>query len=576
MTLPPRANLVAVRHPDPAVRAAFLRAAGAHPELSDAWEPAPDWVAAAAPLPGTPPEPERSRACGLAFADGRDVVLETEDPERVAALADTRPERLDELPGDFTFVRFRPGGATAVRACGAGVPLHAGVAGERIAITTRLDLLVSVVDEDWRLDPLAVAAWTTGFGAVPYDRSTLAGMTRIPRGHAAVLEPRAAAPRLVRYWDPRVAEPRRDPDHAPGLRATLLATLDRELDPDGRNLLTLSGGVDSSSLAALAAGTLGRGISTLTLLTAWPRARERELPHIDRLDERFGFRARRLVTFDVAERLRLPGQSPPALTPVMHPALGALPPIVEELQPLVLFGGEVADHLCGSELTFPDWAAETPLHALLRAPRTAPFGRQGVIEWGRLRLLGAARRPPLPLPPELPDWLHPGVRAAYADFWRERRAAAARDRRPHRFMTLMLELDGYIDMNWDVASRLGLRRAFPFATRELIEQAYGWHVSEQMGGRGRTRTKVILREALRDDVPRENLMRADRGGQQLPGLADPIVWDERIPQDLEGIVRDEWVRRPPRVLDWARASRLAPLVRLGNDLSDLRDGGSRC
>ena len=327
MTLPPRANLVAVRHSDPAVVEAVELAMRAHPELrDDVWTPAPGWVAATAPLPESEPEPAAVRAAGLAFADGRDVVLAAAAPERLAQLP---PDRLAELPGDFTFVRFERDGATAVRACGAGVPIHAGVDGERIAITTRLDLLVAVLDEPWRLEPLTAAIWLAGRLLMPYARSLLAGLTLVPRGHAAVLEP-GRAPRLVRYWDPQPQRGERlapSPEHPRELRADLLRALERELDPAGRNLLTLSGGVDSSALAALAAGTLGRPISTLTLTGGEGAARERELSYVDHLDERFGFRRRHTRGLSEDARLALLAHAPPSVLPAMHPALGALPSI---------------------------------------------------------------------------------------------------------------------------------------------------------------------------------------------------------------------------------------------------------
>ena len=123
MTLPPLANLFAVRDEDPVSLAAFeadLRASG---EFTEVWRPAAGWVAAAAPLPRGEPDGRDVRAAGLAFAEGRDVV--GNDFGAVADLADQNPDRLATLPGDFGFMRFRPDGeATVVRSCGGLVPFY--------------------------------------------------------------------------------------------------------------------------------------------------------------------------------------------------------------------------------------------------------------------------------------------------------------------------------------------------------------------------------------------------------------------------------------------------------------------
>src|SRR5438045_544891 len=112
MVLPPLADLFAFSHRDPAAVAAA--AASLRGEFDEVWQPAPGWVAAAAPLPGGEPDGAIARQHGLAFAEGRQAILAAEQPAaglaRVAELASTRPEALGSLPGDFGFIHFQPGG----------------------------------------------------------------------------------------------------------------------------------------------------------------------------------------------------------------------------------------------------------------------------------------------------------------------------------------------------------------------------------------------------------------------------------------------------------------------------------
>ncbi|HEX2087837.1 MAG TPA: hypothetical protein VHF89_19280, partial [Solirubrobacteraceae bacterium] len=158
----------------------------------------------------------------------------------------------------------------------------------------------------------------------------------------------------------------------------------------------------------------------------------------------------------------------------------------------------------------------------------------------------------------------------YEAWWHERRRSAAADRRPHRWVALMLEADGYIEMNWEVASRLGIRRVFPFATRAVLEQAFRWHPAELIRGGPPPQTKKMLRAALRDDVPAENLMRTDRGWYPLPGRDDPLPLGDELPPALTGIVRDDWLAAPPRALPWRDAQWVAALAHIGRHLAELR------
>ncbi len=184
MTLPPFANLFAVHDADPAMLDVIMRDLQQSKDFAEVWRPAPGWVAAVAPLPDTVPDGDLARQHHLAFAEGRDVLLNRAGTagagrcRELAELADVRPDRLGSLPGDFGFIRFRPGGgATVVRSCGGLVPFYLRQTGPRWAIATRLGDLVRYLPDEPRLDPLVNAIWATSWPLFPDGRTFLDGVT---------------------------------------------------------------------------------------------------------------------------------------------------------------------------------------------------------------------------------------------------------------------------------------------------------------------------------------------------------------------------------------------------------------
>lgn len=290
MSRPPLANLFAVSADDPSILDSVEADIAGSGEFAEVWRPAQGWLAASRLLPGSERDGDVVRDSGLAFAEGRDAVSveSRRDPRHVfrevATKTDRSPEHLARLPGDFGFARFRDGGsATVVRSCGDLVPFYLRCTGRCAAIATRLGDLVRYFPAESDLDPLVNAIWTTGHGFFPDGRTFLAGVSILARGHFARLE-RGRPAVFGRYWDPRTNSLRFPSDvlareHAERLRALLMERLTRDLDPEGGNLLTLSGGVDSSSLAALASGTVGRRVCTLSPAGATRSVRPRDVIH---------------------------------------------------------------------------------------------------------------------------------------------------------------------------------------------------------------------------------------------------------------------------------------------------------
>jgi len=559
MTLPPLANLFAVHDPDRAVLDALAADLATSCEFQEVWRPAQGWIAAAAPLPGGRFDGRRERQRGLAFAEGRDAV--GAPLAYVAELADCIPETLASLPGDFGFVRFRPGGgATVARSAGGLVPFYLRCLGRRIAIGSRLGDFVRFLADEPRLDPLVNAVWTTGHGLFPDGRTFLAGVSILERGWFARLEPGRSITK-GRYWNPRPhAVPRPTPaqarEHAERLRALLVQKLEQDLDPAGGNLLTLSGGVDSSSLGALGAGVVGRPVCTWSLLPEPDDLYRREMSYIAPLAERFGFERRWEVRLRAETRVQLLRAAPKTVFPVIHPALCDLPRVLEEAPIRVLFGGEFADEVCGSVFTLPDWAAHTSLARLLANLHRLPTGRRDALRWAKHRWLGLRGRPVLPFPETLPAFVRTEVAEEYSEWLERRRVAAAREGAALRHFTMRTEADGFVAMNWEAASALGVRRSFPFFNREVLELAFECHPTELIG----PGTKKLLRRALRSDVPARNLHRADKGhwGSYLKDAR--LSWTGSLPQALESIVRSEYCPQPPPMLDLWDAHRLTQLT----------------
>ena len=261
---------------------AVANALGGSGEFDEVWPPVPGWVAAAKSLPGQRAFRDDLPDVGYLFVEGRHRISDLFALESVAA---DGFERLDRFSGDFGFVRFSDGEAVAVRSCAGRVPLYVHSGRGRIAIGTRLDYFVRFLPERMELDPLVCAIAASGNLYFPDSRTYLSDVSIVARARRVSLradrEPIEAA-----YWDPRPHSGQdlvASPDHSRRLRELLVATLEEELDPAGANLLTLSGGVDSSSLAALAAGTLGLPVSTLTLLPVTPEAQARERAYVDAL-----------------------------------------------------------------------------------------------------------------------------------------------------------------------------------------------------------------------------------------------------------------------------------------------------
>jgi asparagine synthetase B (glutamine-hydrolysing) len=560
--LPPMANLFAVADGDPGFLDRMEERLSATGEFESVWRPAPGWVAGNAPLPESQPDAEvRSR--GFAFVEGRDRLERGRDLDwldRVAELADHPADDLVQLPGDFGFVRFgRDGNVLAVRSCGGLVPLylHRRTDGG-LAIGTLLNYFPRLLPTRFLPDQLVNAAWVRTPLIFPYGRTFVDGVSILPRGSCTELRV-ARAPRTNSYWNPRPAvgaEPTSSPEHPRELRRILIETLARGLDPRERNMLMLSGGVDSSALGALAVGTVGRRLSSWSMIPASEPALSHELSYIDPLVSRFGIEPATKRALSEENERRWTSGAPGLPFQVLHPALCDLPNVCAEQEVRVLIAGTFADEVCGESQRIGDWALHTPLRSLLSG-EPLPFGSRDYLRWVRRRLQEAIGRPRVTAM-DLPEWVRPEVKAEYRDWIRRHRAAVARDHRPLRELAFRAAADAWVAMYWEGASPRGVRPLLPFFNREVLELAFQCHPRELLG----PGPKRLLREALRDDVPARNLLRPDRGAWRGHHTDGRWRMNGALPGAAQPIVRSDWWPLPPPDLPWHDGKLLAYATRV--------------
>lgn len=539
---PPLSNLLAVHHADDRFLARVRRALEADASFASVWSPAGGWVVAAAPLGGSAADSSSIRDAGLAFAEGRDRVqggpADRSDRgtlTRLIRIADQRPEDLDRFAGDFTFLRFRDRGRlTAVRSCGGLAPVYVATGQDWVTAGTRLDDIVRYAPVGLRIDRLVHAIWAAlRFPLFPDHRTVLDGVSIVPRGHAALVG--HGRTRHIRYWDPRpdrLPEPteQRCAEHARRFRAAVLGALERDLDTEG-NLLLLSGGVDSSSLAALAAGHCGRPVWAWSLLPEQPDLHARELSYIQPLLQAYGCGRHWTQTFTRRRQPEMLRAAPPVVLPILHPGLCALPSLCQEADIRVLFGGEFADEVGGSRKTVPDWAAHSS--PALIARRGLPLGARDPLRWIKWRLAWRLRRPPMPFPAGLPPMVARDLREEYREWWRHQRRQAAEEE-VWPYLTLWSQHDGWVAQSWEATSALGVRRAFPFFTREILELAHGCHPAELIG----PGTKALLRRAFDGLVPARNLHRPDKASWRSSRRRDQLLPADELTPEMASILAD--------------------------------------
>jgi asparagine synthase (glutamine-hydrolysing) len=134
-------------------------------------------------------------------------------------------------------------------------------------------------------DRVALAHWLAAASA-PGDRTLFEGIRRLGPGEATLID--RDGWRRHRYWEPRFEEPIADVSRlASETRERLGRAVDRRLATESRSGVLLSGGLDSSSIAALGVGLSGGDLYACSgVFPEHPAVDESDL--IDLLRERLG------------------------------------------------------------------------------------------------------------------------------------------------------------------------------------------------------------------------------------------------------------------------------------------------
>ncbi len=184
-------------------------------------------------------------------------------------------ERLTHLEGDFSVAGFqgKPGRLIALRDPLGACPLFWSRSARGIAISDSIRPLLdhgvlADVDEEYVADYLAA----TGTAAeLPGQRTAYRNVQRVPPGWALQARPDMGTASCRPYWDWKVRivpVPARSIDEAGGLvRQQLEASIGERLSPAGRTASHLSGGMDSTGVALLAAALSGGHGAPLDALT---------------------------------------------------------------------------------------------------------------------------------------------------------------------------------------------------------------------------------------------------------------------------------------------------------------------
>lgn len=497
---------------------------------------------------------------GVFWAEGADLFpAATEDVAQVAA---GHVDRLKSLPGDFSFLAIRPDGdLVAVRSVAGMVPWYHWNGAERTVVSSHLGDLAETGLRRASLDLGATAHYAVAV-AFPGDRTFLRDVIVQRPASRVCIAPTGQASPPEAYWSPDdfTLEPptRASFDRLAQEMRALLFENTRRLLSERANLLTVSGGVDSSVLAGLAVNGLGQSIHTLTFLAADRDVMTRDARYVDSLLEsiRSGVSVRweRRITDEY--RMQLLDRAPRELGIVRHPSICILPELIRETKLETLVGGEFADAVVGSGPNRDMWMQTLRWGDLKGRPDLWPFALENSKSWLAFVARRWAGRPRLTGPEVLPQSFDCGLEREYAESRASWVARCCRD--PLGYFRLRWERASAIaGVHWEATAPLGIARGYPFWSRGMLELCLRTHPAHLMG-RG---SKVVLRRAAQGLAPSLNLGRTDKGHGGAVSRSW-LPWRGDLPAELAGLVRPDWLSRPPDRLPAMDALLLRALVNI--------------
>jgi asparagine synthase (glutamine-hydrolysing) len=366
--------------------------------------------------PGPPPASESERAAVLAFSRGGELALPS-------------------FRGDFALVLFDTETREGLLACdqmgNRMLVFHA--VGDRLLFALEARDLLRMLPHPPEPDVASLTHWIEISGP-PADRTMFAGVRRVRPGHFVRFGQRAVKQHA--YWRPRHRETTRisREEAAHEVRSALARAIDRRARPGEKSAFMLSGGLDSSSICALANRCLPPERQPIAAYSAvfphHPAVDEAAL--IEELTSTVGVPSVRIVVEDgsvlagALEYIRA-WQVPPT-----SPNLFFWIPMMQRASQdgaSVLLDGEGGDELFGfSGFLLADRLRRGRLPSMLSLALSLPSGTRRVpLErlWWRLKEYGLrpaipkgvrrVRRRFRPHEPHTSAWLAPAAARAYVE-----------------------------------------------------------------------------------------------------------------------------------------------------------------
>jgi asparagine synthase (glutamine-hydrolysing) len=441
-------------------------------------------------------------------------------------------------------------------------PLYWGRTGAALAFASELKALRAAPGVARTVDPAAVEAFLA-FNSIPAPLSIYRDVRKLPPGCLLVWDEGAPEPRVERYarvGPVPAAEVRDEP--APALARELLARLRdsvrAHLVSDVPVGVLLSGGVDSSALAALAAQESGERVSTFSI--GFEERAFDELSRARLVAERYGTDHHELVVRpDAAELL-------PALVDAFDEPFAdssALPTyLVSKLAAghvKVALSGEGADELFGGYYTYVADLLAARVGRLAAAARPAvellPSGSGKVpFEYKAKRFARGAALPPLERHHAWKEIFSDDARAELLarrdrtrdplDAYRERYAETAGAEPLARLQDVDLGIylvDDLLVKTDRASMACSLEARVPFLDAAVSDFALALPTRHKVRGRQKKR---LLRMAVEPLLPRE-IVHGRKHGFSIPAAAwlrgelEPFARDVLAP---ERIARHGWLR----------------------------------
>lgn len=182
------------------------------------------------------------------------------------------PDLVDQVLGSFSLVVWSARERRLFAACSVGEspPLYYHFNHRRLVMATMPRALFAVDGMERRLEPRWLAGYLVG-NRRAIEESPWQGVRQLPLGHR--LELRQGRLAVQAFWNPggvRPLPPASDPEYREAFRERFDLAVSQRLRTTGQAAILLSGGLDSTLIAASAASALAVGNRTLFSLTQVP------------------------------------------------------------------------------------------------------------------------------------------------------------------------------------------------------------------------------------------------------------------------------------------------------------------